>query len=400
MRVGLMIPTLLHGGAERAICRLSNILAEEGYEVYFIVFDASQQFYTFSGELIDLKLPNGKNLMDKIRVFRKRVKAVRKTKKSFNLDVVISFIAAATFVNCLTRSSTKCIVSQRNFMSKETTSKIKKYLLRYCFHKADAVVAVAELCRLDLIENFHIPRSKVHTIYNAYDQQQIFNQMEESIEKYHQTFFENHTFNLVSVGRPEYQKGFWNLIKVLYLVRQKGLDCGLTIVGDGSQLQMLENLSSELGLEGHVQLTGYQSNPYSYIGKSDAYVMTSLFEGFPNALTEAMCCGKAIISTDCPSGPREILEGKKNLKERAVTAEFCEFGVLVPSFSDTENWKANEFDKKHEIMSDAICELLNDKKLRGKMGSKARERAKSFSYGECLKNYEKLFLELQIGSKI
>ena len=264
-------------------------------------------------------------------------------------------MAAATFVNCFAKSSARCIVSQRNFMSKETGSKMKKILLQYCFQQADAVVAVAELCRLDLIENFNVPENKVHTIYNAYDQERISNRMEEKIEERHQTFFDGHRFNLVSVARPEYQKGFWNLVKVLYLVRQKGFDCGLTIVGDGSQISKLERLSHSLDLKEHVQLAGYQSNPYAYIGKSDIYVMTSLFEGFPNALTEAMCCGKTIISTDCPSGPREILQGKEQITKKANAREVCEFGILVPVFSNAENWNENEFDREHEIMAERIC---------------------------------------------
>ena len=81
MKVGLMIPTLLHGGAERAICRLSDIFAEAGYEVYLIVFDASKQFYSFSGELMDLKLPDGRTLLGKIRVFTKKSKGSKRNKK-------------------------------------------------------------------------------------------------------------------------------------------------------------------------------------------------------------------------------------------------------------------------------------------------------------------------------
>ena len=300
-------------------------------------------------------------------------------------------MAAATFVNCFSKSSTRTIVSQRNFMSKETGSKMKKVLLQYCFKKADAVVAVAELCRLDLIENFKVPVNKVHTIYNAYDQERIFDGMQEEIEESHQTFFDRHKFNMVSVARPEYQKGFWNLVKVLYLVRKKGFECGLTIVGDGSQISKLEKLSYALNIKDHVQLVGYQSNPYAYIGKSDIYVMTSLFEGFPNALTEAMCCGKTVISTDCPSGPREILQGKEQLTKKAVAAEVCEFGILVPVFSDVENWEESEFDREHEIMSETVCDLLENEQLRKSMDLKAQERSKSFSYNSCLKAYEKLF---------
>lgn len=391
MRVGLLIPTLLHGGAERAICRLSDILVDAGYDVSLIVFDASKQYYSYSGKLMDLKLPNGKSVFGKMRMFIKRVKAVTKIKTDYNLDVVISFIAAATFVNVLSKSSAKCIVSQRNFLSKETGSKVKENFLKYCFHKADAVVAVAEQCRLDIIKSFRIPENKVHTIYNAYDQIQISDQMLESIEVNHQDFFDKHKFNIVSVARPEYQKGFWNLIKVLHLVRHNGFDCGLTIVGSGSQMEKIEKLCMELDLNEHVQLVGYQSNSYAYMGRSDVYVMTSLFEGFPNALTEAMCCGKAIISTDCPSGPREILQGKEELSRKAVSAELCEFGVLVPVFSDKENWNKKEFDKEHEIMSIAICELLDNEYLRKEMGLKAKDRAKSFSYGVCLEAYQKLF---------
>ncbi|WP_026567968.1 glycosyltransferase [Bacillus sp. UNC41MFS5] len=391
MKVGLMIPSLFHGGAERAICRLSDIFAAAGYEVYLIVFDASKKYYSFSGQLVDLQLPDGGTPIDKMRVLWRRVKAVKNIKDQYNLEVVISFMAAATFVNTLAKSSARCIVSQRNFMSKETGNKLKKKLLQYCFKNADAVVAVAELCRLDLIENFNVPVHKVHTIYNAYDQLQISKKMEEKIEENHQTFFDRPRFNLVSVARPEYQKGFWNLVKVLYLVREKGVDCGLTIVGEGSQLSKLEKLSHALGLKEHVKLVGYQSNPYAYIGRSDLYVMTSLFEGFPNALTEAMCCGKPIISTDCPSGPREILQGKEQLTKKADRAELCEYGILVPVFSERENWEENQFDREQEIMAETICEVLGNELLRKKLGVKAQERAASFSYHSCLKAYEQLF---------
>ena len=391
MKVGLMIPSLYHGGAERAICRLSDILAEAGYEVFLIVFDAAKPFYSFSGQLLDLQLPDGQTRIDKLRVLFKRVKAVKKIKDHYNLDVVISFLAGATFVNCLAKSRATCIVSQRNFLSKETGSKMKKFLLQSCFKKADAVIAVAELCRLDLIENFNVPDHKVHTIYNAYDQVRIFDSMQEKVEESHQTFFDSHRFNLVSVARPEYQKGFWNLVKVLYLVRQKGFDCGLTIVGNGSQISKLEQLSCSLDVREHVQLVGYQSNPYAYIGKSDIYVMSSLFEGFPNALTEAMCCGKTVISTDCPSGPREILQSNEQLTKKAVAAEICEFGILVPVFSEDENWEETEFAREHEIMAETIGELLENETLRKKMGVKAQERSRSFSYHSCLKAYEKLF---------
>lgn len=390
MKIGLMIPTLLHGGAERAICRLSHILASAGYEVYLIVFDASKKFYSYSGTLIDLKIPSGTTYLGKIITFLKRIIAVKKIKKEMKMDSIISFIAAATFVNCLTKSNSKCIVSQRNFMSKESGSILKKRFLKYCFNRADTVIAVAELCRLDIIESFGIEDNKVYTIYNAYDQDEIYAQKDKPLIRDHDKFFDDHDINIITVGRLEYQKGFWNLLKVISLIREKNINCGLTIVGEGSQINKLKRLCLELKIHNHVQFVGYQSNPYSYVGKADIYVMSSLFEGFPNALVEAMCCGKPIISTDCPSGPREIIQGADKLKEKCSDIEYCKYGILVPCFSDVENWDSKYFNLEQKRMAEAIIQLIDDESLRRNLAKAAKERSKEFSYEACLEKYEKL----------
>ena len=121
---------------------------------------------------------------------------------------------------------------------------------------------------------------------------------------------------IVAAGRFQRQKDFPTLIRAFSQVRMRR-DCRLLILGDGRGREGLESLIAELGLAGVVDLPGFQRNPYPYLARAALFVLSSAWEGSPNVLTEAMALGVPVVSTDCPSGPAEILDGGR-------------FGPLVP----------------------------------------------------------------------
>ena len=144
----------------------------------------------------------------------------------------------------------------------------------------------------------------------------------------------------------------------------KEIDAYLYIIGDGKLRAKLEQKISKLGLKNKVYLLGRQLNPYKYISKADCFLFTSDYEGFPNVLLEALACGLPIISTDCPSGPREILAPYRE----------NEYGVLVP---------VN--DKDALICS--MKEMMTNHNLREKYREKAQKRADDFDKGRIVKKF-------------
>ena len=140
---------------------------------------------------------------------------------------------------------------------------------------------------------------------------------------------------IIAHGRLEKVKNYARLIKAVYLARQEIKDISLVIIGEGSERERLEDLVKKFGLEGFAELIGFRKNPFAYISKSKLYVLSSLNEGFPNALVEGMCFLPS-VSVDCKSGPREILNCEVG-GEKCVGVEYGLYGILVQQegLSDT-----------------------------------------------------------------
>ena len=151
---------------------------------------------------------------------------------------------------------------------------------------------------------------------------------------------------------------------------------------------------NDLGIENSVLLTGFQKNPFKFIKKSQVYIMTSLFEGFPNALVEAMACGCPVISTDCKSGPKEILLENFNFNNTTEDILFGDYGILVPVFKEGENWDSGTFETEEYLLSEAMISLLRDKEKLKYYSRKSIERAKTFNYERCFKKYKSLIEEV------
>lgn len=396
-RVGLLISTLNSGGAERVVSRLSKILSEK-YEIYLILFEDTYMEYDYNGKLINLDIKASNSILKQLLLPFHRANKLRKVKKENNIDVVISFLDGPNIVNVLSRTKNcKTILSIRNYTIKEEKQNIRTKILSCItgklYKKSDKIISVSECIRKSIINKYDIDERKIATIYNPYNDKEIEELSNEEIdEKYKEFFNSNKTF--ISVGRMMYQKGFWHLIKAFSLVHQKDNDAKLVIIGKDYQDGKINKLIKEMELEKSILLMGHQSNPFKYLRKSYAYVMTSLFEGFPNALVEAMNCELPIISTDCKSGPREILDGIENINKIINDIEYSKYGILVPELSDIENWNKDEIDGGEKILSKAMFDILINKKLYANYKEKSINRGKNFSYENCKLKYYNILREI------
>lgn len=387
--IGLFIRQMNSGGAERVVSRLSKIL-ENDYNVYVILFEDTFMEYECGGTLINLNTPAKSGLLNKLLLLPKRVKALKKVKKEYKLDCVISFLDSPNIVNILSGGSSKNIVSIRNYSKSENSAsfigKLTNILIKKLYKKADFIIPVSKVIANSYIEDYGIPEKKLKTIYNPYNADEIKVQMEEPVNEKVAEFIKDKTV-FISVGRIMQQKGYWHLIKAFADVRKTNAAVRLIVVGEDYSNGNAERFVKQLGIENDVLFTGRVKNPFKYLAHSDIYVLSSLFEGFPNGMTEAMVCGLPVIATDCKSGPREILNENPDLKAECTLPSECDYGILVPALEDEEDWEATALTSGEKMLAKAMTELALDNEKRAELSEKALKRGRDFSYEACKEVY-------------
>ena len=179
---------------------------------------------------------------------------------------------------------------------------------------ADGIVAVSRGVADDLLSNTRIPESLVRVIHNPIVTPELVKRSKESVD--HPWLAFDGPPVIISVGRLSSQKAFHFLIEAFSTIRNV-MDCRLIILGEGNERERLLGLINKLGLKHAVDMPGFMDNPHSWMAKASVFVLSSLYEGFGNVLVEALAVGTPVVSTDCPSGPREILDNGR-------------YGKLVP----------------------------------------------------------------------
>lgn len=387
-KIAIIIQALRGGGAERTAANMSIDLSA-AFDVHLIVFDADKISFKYGGTLHSLDLPSRKNNFSKIITFFKRLYVVRKLKKEIGFDCCISLMEGANLVNILTNRNEKIIVSERNLISFFVKTNIHKELVKYIHKKADIVVSLSEFVRRDLIKNFGDDPQKVVTIYNSVDIGK-FN-LEDTDE------IVNHPY-IVTMGRLTYQKAQWHIIKAFSKLISQYPQLKLVILGEGELKSQLELLVHNLGISDKVLFLGYQRKPHLIIKNAEFFVFSSVVEGLGSVLLEALACGKAIISTDCDAGPREILAPSTDIEKKTSSIEYGDYGVLVPVDLNNEFSPSNiQLTDKEIIMSSAIDELMRNKDLRGVYEKKSEIRVEDFSPAKISKDWINLILRLING---
>jgi glycosyltransferase involved in cell wall biosynthesis len=186
--------------------------------------------------------------------------------------------------------------------------------MRLFYPHVDRLVTVSQGVKEDLLAITGLPSERVAVIRNPVITPELHRLAAEEVT--HPWLVKPDLPVIVGMGRLTRQKGFPDLIAAFARLRRRR-PCRLLILGEGRDRERLKSLAARLGVDGDVELTGFLANPYAVLARASLFVLSSLWEGSPNALTEALALGRPAVATDCPSGPREILAGGK-------------YGPLVP----------------------------------------------------------------------
>ncbi len=238
-------------------------------------------------------------------------------------------------------------------------------ILRFLYKFPDLIVTNSTGIREYLISSWKIPQGKIRVIFNGVN---IKNIDMLSVEKVNHRWIQDDYNLIISAGRLNKAKGLPYLIEALKIANKK-IPVYSIIMGTGEEEDILKKMAEEMGISEKVDFIGFKHNPYKYIKNADLFVLSSLWEGFPNVLLEAMACRTLVVSTDAPYGPSEIVEDGIN-------------GHLVPVGDSTQ-------------LAKKILHSIENLDRQENVIREARQTIeKKFTANKMLKKYEKLFCSI------
>jgi glycosyltransferase involved in cell wall biosynthesis len=317
-RIAIFAPSLSGGGAERVVLTLVNAWTVRGFVVDLVLASATGPYLkdvSRAVRVIDLKKRRLREAILPLAAYLRRVRP------QAMLSVMTHANIVALLARKLARVPTRIVVSERVMLSESharhpsLAAFLLRILVRQLYSSADAICTVARAASEDLARLAGLPVGRVHTIYNPFDLNKIEALARDPVP--HPWLEAGQPPVILALGRLTEQKDFSTLIRAFAVLRETR-QVRLLILGEGELREILESQLRELGLSlGDVQLPGYMRNPFAWLSRCALFVLSSRYEGLPGALIEAMACGASVVSTECPSGPEEILEGGR-------------WGTLVP----------------------------------------------------------------------
>lgn len=310
-QVALFMPNLGGGGAERVMLTLAEALVERGQRVDLVVTRATG---ALRGDV-----PEEVRLID-LHAHR-IITSVPGLARYLRRERPVAVLSAMSATNCvavwarqLSGLCTRLVLSEHSTLSVASASAATRRgrwmpnLMRWAYPKADAIVAVSRGVANDLAAQLNMPRERIGVIYNPVVTPRMLALSREPLD--HPWFQADEPPVVLGVGRLVPAKDFATLLRAFAIVRAQR-PTRLVILGEGEQRALLERLAGELGIANDVQMPGFVANPYQYMRAARVFALSSRWEGFGNVLAEAMACGAPVVSTDCASGPAEILEDGK-----------------------------------------------------------------------------------------
>jgi len=309
-RIAVFIPSLRGGGAERAMVALANGFVRQGYAVDLVLAKADGVFRAEVSDkvrIVDL----GSNRM--LLSLHRLVAYLRRVRPESLLSAMSHVNLVAIWSRYLSGVKARVVVSERSTftlaMEKLKRRRIAAWLMpkliRVSYPMADAVVSVSAGVQNDLMHHVCLKPDRAHVIYNPVVDDDFG--LRASVPLNHPWFLPGEPPVVLAVGRLTEAKNYPLLIRAFARLRARR-ECRLLILGEGSLRVSLEALVAQLDIGSHVLMPGFVDNPFPYMRRAAVFVLSSSWEGLPGALIQAMACGCRVVSTDCPSGPGEILE--------------------------------------------------------------------------------------------
>lgn len=354
--VSLFVYSFRGGGAETNMITIGNELHRRGHDVTIITVDPTGPCTSQIHEGVDVKELGGTHIIGITHHLRKYLQTT-------NTDVLLSTMEVPNLITIFaTRSPLSVPIVLRIasvYSERDRSGKLRfiPFLKRIAYPKANAIITISDGVAVDISDTTGINVKDLTTIYNPVYEPAI---PELASEPINHPWFSDETPLVIGVGNMKPAKDFPTLLRAV----ARSPEVRLVILGRSSGRDDLEHLAGELGIKDRVDFPGFVDNPYAYMAKADVFVLSSAWEGFGNVLVEAMACGTPVVSTDCPGGPSEILDGG-------------EYGPLVPVGDD-------------EAMAKAIKAVLADP-----IDSSAlQSRAKDFAIEPIVDQYEDVLLSV------
>ena len=294
------------------------------------------------------------------------VRYFRREKPDAFLSALESPNIASLWAHRIARSDSRIVVSTHNTLSAISRNppnwqaRLAPFLARNFYPWADSVVTVSEGAATDLREIANLSKEHVRVIYNPIVTPEL---RAKTKEKTNHSWLESSEQPVIlGIGRLTAQKNFPLLLRAFSKVRNR-IEARLIILGEGENRNELRTLAEELNIDDDVDLHGFVDNPLAYLSEASVFALSSDFEGLPTVLIEALASGCPIVSTDCPSGPREILQGGR-------------WGTLVPVGDE-------------EALATGILQAIESPERRNEL----RDRSQDFSISRAVDQY----LDVLIG---
>ncbi len=407
---------LSHGGAEKTVRMISEYINSQCTDMksYVCVVYDDPEIHKTMQNVIVLKHrsePDDNRFKKAFNVLR-QIREVKQIKKKLNIDVCVSFLPGADIINVFSSVGEKEYVAVRSRESLFVHNIWKKIYVETSYRKCDRIIAVSDVVRHDVISYFGVDEGKVQTIHNAV----VSTESDEHIVSNEHTLSAEHTIGgvhtpggvsvmnagktddmkafaqgrriVINVGRLSKEKGQIYLLRAFAKVADDMQDVCLCIIGEGDERARLEKAIDHYHLNDKVMLAGFRKNAYDYMKQADIFVLSSVIEGMPNVLLEAMQNGLPVISTEC--GAREILAPGTDVMYRTAEADIAQYGILVPLCAENIDDVIDLNDRlspQELIMAENIEKMLNDKELSDGYRNRNAECLESYSVENIMKQW-------------
>lgn len=401
----MLISPMLHQGGFERVCVTTARLLQPYFDVTIVIFDSANIAYDVEGlSIIDIQMGVRKGKLQKILNIIRRSRKVRELKKEMQPEIAYSFGPTANMVNVFSRTGKEKVwLGLRNYTDVEEETK-----MRLLVKNADLIVC----CSKDIEKSVKIKYKFNNTavLYNLYDADTIRKEAaasdpplpftEEMKEAGSLQQGAGQLRYLVSMGRDDPMKGFWHLIKAFKLVHDQIPEARLILMGAGT-FQKYKTLAEQLKITDVIYFAGMRRDPYAFLKYGEVYLLTSANEGFPNALVEAMTLSLAPVSTNCLTGPAEILvrngdtaslndQFAEKQKEKETPVIYGDYGIVVPEMQKEENLDPADITEEERNLADTVIGLLKDERLLQSYRQAAARRAGDFTYEKYLEQFLKL----------
>ncbi len=340
LHIAIVIPNLCGGGAERLHVNLAHDWFARGFSVEFILMRKEGELLSLLAPEItvtDLGVGNIRNVILPLASY------LRKSRPNVILAAMWPLTSAVVLSWLLSGRTGRLIISDHEHLSRSYLGQCRvnpyylKNLIRYTYPLANGAVAVSQGVKDDLCALGSLPSRKVMVIYNP--AAIGVSPIRESSEVSDGLWGNDYHYHILAVGRLSVQKDYKTLIKAFSLLPLY-LHAKLVILGEGSLKDELKEFVVELGFQERVSMPGFVSDPYPWFLSADLFVLSSLWEGFGNVIVEALECGVPVVSTNCPSGPSEILENGRYGKLVPVSDSVALASAMVESLTQKHDREA------------------------------------------------------------